>query len=107
MAKTYADESVLYEIAEKSAIELERMFGHTHGYTGYHFERLGSFGCPPPNFPLNRGEWFDTVMVLRDLDGDCLFVRKQSIYTGTEFPSKEPRWFVFGWGHLVEAEEER
>lgn len=106
MAKTYSDERALHEIAERDAEELERMFAHTHGYTGYHFERLGSFGCLPPDFPLNRGEWFDTVIVLRELDGDCLFVRKQSIYTGEAHPSKEPRWYTFGWGHLIDAEEE-
>ena len=101
--KTYDNENALLVLPKRENEELEHMFEHSHGYEGWHFERLGSFGCPPSNFPLNRGDWFDTTIILRELATNRLLARKQTIYTGTEFPSKRPVWFEFKREHLIEA----
>ena len=51
--------------------------------------RLVSEGYPPSDYPINRGNWFEVADVLRALDGS-LYIREQSIYTGTAFPSRAP-----------------
>ena len=51
--------------------------------------RLVSAGYPPADYPLNRGEWFETEDVVLSLDGS-LYIREQDIYTGVAFPNRAP-----------------
>ena len=50
--------------------------------------RLDAAGYPPADFPLNRGDWFEVRDLLQSLDGS-LYLRKQSLYTGTCHSSKD------------------
>ena len=52
------------------------------------FIRLDSAGYPPADFPLNRGDWFEVRDLLQSLDGS-LYLREQSLYTGTCHSSKD------------------
>ena len=54
--------------------------------------RLDSAGYPPADYPLNRGDWFEVEDLVQALDGS-LYLREQSLYTGTMVPSKDPVYY--------------